>query len=143
LIVLAHWDGDDFNFEPSFTAAWGMGFNENSILAASAENGPPRAWFTRNAEVRFVGCHTHPLAQALASRVLRIGATAFGTNENLGAAYQGAWFDTHPTYKTIHEDGQDVQVHTWIFEPNEKEVKLTTVEELFNAPHWRHFPGEQ
>ena len=65
----------------------------NTFETASQRQGPPRCWFTRDAQVWVLGCDTVAFAQDFANLNLRSGATAYGVATHVEANFQGgsAW----------------------------------------------------
>ena len=111
--------------------------DSNTLDWAKQADGPPRAWFTRNAVVRFVGCYTRQVASSTASTILRGAAVAYGTTEALVAMSDGSavYFDTVHTF--------DPQGHrTWAFDPPQ-EIALTTLRQLGDDPHWDSYDAQQ
>jgi hypothetical protein len=61
------------------------GASRDRWVCAKTGRGPHRYWFTRNAEVRIVGCNTSGFARRFAGIFLRRGARAFGTRNSIEA----------------------------------------------------------
>jgi RHS repeat-associated protein len=109
-------------------------FTEKDLLAldqppsfsrASSKKGPVRCWFARNAVVRFVGCNTDDHnAKPFASKILRKGASAFGSNQMIGLGEGKMWWDFTPAK---NKDG-----YTW----------ASSSKDWLKAPVWVQFPGQ-
>ena len=72
----------------------------NTLEHARRRIGPPRCWFTRDADIYGLGCHTDVWARDWAARILRTPATAHGTVHFLFANVRpnAVWFSsTYPT----------------------------------------------
>ncbi len=63
--------------------------NFNTYDNAVERHGPSRCWFTRDAQVWALGCSTSAFARAFAERVLRVGATAYGTHTFVNGRWRG------------------------------------------------------
>jgi RHS repeat-associated protein len=87
-----------------------MPFDASDVLAVATENsnaineyvhavawiGPPKCWFTRNAEVRGLGCQTHGTwAPYWAGTLMRSGSTTFGTRNYVLAVNPLFFFATY------------------------------------------------
>ncbi|WP_027359662.1 RHS repeat domain-containing protein [Desulforegula conservatrix] len=54
---------------------------------ARQRKGPVRCWFTRDATARFSGCSSRGVASDFASKILRTGAKAIGTKEEISTTF--------------------------------------------------------
>jgi RHS repeat-associated protein len=77
----------------------GLPPDTNTYANASKKKGPLRCWFSRSAKVYGAGCRTTTWASEVAAKVLRIGASAYGTPETT-VGLPGIWcigFSCHIT----------------------------------------------
>ena len=58
-----------------------IGLKTNAYNRASKKKGPPRCWFSKQANLYGLACYSEMWAQNMASHVLRKGAAAWGTKE--------------------------------------------------------------
>lgn len=79
-----------------------IGKNEFSptFARAKAQKGPARCWFSRDATVRFAGCHSDTLADGFAKIALRPGAHAYGTQYYVGLSPTGITYGA--SYKMVN-----------------------------------------
>ena len=81
--------GKPFQAKDLFLVALEKDNSMNSFDHAVDKRGPPRCWFTRDANIYWLGCFTNVWAGDWATRILRTNASAHGTNNFLF----GVWSD--------------------------------------------------
>jgi RHS repeat-associated protein len=127
-------DGKRLFYASSLTTYWNnyvakMSYGRDAFSRAKGKQGPPRCWFTRNADVWGIGCTTG--AQWLkdwTSQILRCGSTGHGTTGLVAASWQQlgagkiateAWMVANPT------------------------AKVTTLADFLQLDGWTTLPGIQ
>jgi RHS repeat-associated protein len=100
----------------------------NSLDSAKRDVGPPKCWFTKNATVYGAACTTSRVwTQQWAQRILRRGATAYGTPSNL-----------------LGEYGRSSGVVSWrVWFEDRANITATNVYELVRLPGWISVDGTQ
>ena len=102
--------------------------SEPSFSRAKLMKGPCRCWFTRSAQVRISGCATESVARQFASRLLRKGAVSYGTDRDIGTA-----FDANGALRLYYNYRYNYS--------NAGTETLADDSEYYSAPVWKRFGG--
>jgi RHS repeat-associated protein len=77
---------------------------------ASHKHGPLRCWFTRNAQMWFIGCKSHrDVSRSFAENVLRKGARAYGTLVDVGVQHGNIYWGKGliPGFPKYYQPGKE------------------------------------
>jgi hypothetical protein len=127
-----------FSADDLFKVATEKNNRNNTFKSAYQQIGPPRCWFTRNADVYGIGCHTTSFARDWAARILRTSAHAHGISHFL-----------HCVFANRVEGGRMGQVTCYFSSTLDpptpiNDERATTIAELLKLSEgWVKIPGEE